>query len=214
MCNVNTIENLSNIISIITPIVLLFWFYYSQKQILSNLYFPSIKGKYGCFLKTTTSPVRNGSVSGGLLLEITDVDAGGNFKGDFKIREIETTLDVKNYLLKEGRYSFFGKIDFKLYRNKKRHPYNPDENRKYIGKVYIVSRLDFVFDKYKIDDYLFAEYEILHHREMQTIECQLRIIYKEEFAKDLPQKFTLYKSSGISFEPYKNVEETIFNLKI
>jgi hypothetical protein len=214
MCNVDTFENLSNIISVITPLVLLFWFYYSQKQILSNLYFPSIKGKYGCFLKTTTSPVRNGSVSGGLLLEIIDVDAGGNFKGDFKIREIETTLDIKNFLLKEGRHSFFGKIDFKLYRNKKRHPYKPNENRTYIGKIYIVTRLDFVFDLYKIEDYLHAEYDILHYREMQTIVCKLSKIYNEELSKDLPKSFTLYKSTGISYEPYKNLEETIFNLKI
>ncbi len=200
-----SIEKLSAIFGIATPIILLFWFLYTQRQTLSKRYFSKINGVYAGFTKQITNAEDN-NVNSGIILNIRDTDDNGFFKGELDFKEVRNQSDV----LLSGLYTFLGKLDFDLYMDKKRHPFKPSENRIYRGRLYIVDRLDFLFDQYKIENYLSAEYDIVYYREMETLKFSLRKNYKESKIS-LPNHFTLYKSMGFNFEPYKNVKRLVFS---
>lgn len=207
-----TLEQISAAVSIATPLILLVWFYYSQRQSLSKNYFDQVDGIYAGFTTPISKLVDMKGVSAGIIMNIRDTDEKGYFKGEFDYGENQSILeDDKLFFrsLREGIHTFLGKMDFKIYNNKTRHPFRPEENRIYKGTLYIVDRLDFSFEDYKIDTYLRAEYDIVHYREMQTMKFSLRKKHKNEGA-DFPQTFTLYKKMGASFEPYVNVKELVF----
>jgi hypothetical protein len=199
------IDQFSAFFGIATPIILLFWFLYTQKQTLSKRYFSRINGVYSGFTKQLTT-TDNNKVNSGIILNIRDTDDNGFFKGELDFKEVENQSEI----LIEGLYTFLGKLEFDLYFDKKRHPFKPAENRIYRGRLYIVDRLDFLFDEYKIEDYLSAEYDVVHYREMETLKFTLRKNYKETKIL-LPNHFTLYKSMGFNFEPYKNVKRLVFS---
>lgn len=210
ICSEWTLERISAGITIATPVILLIWFYYSQKQTLSRNYFSEIDGIYAGFTDPISAAPPNGSIYGGIILKIRDVNANGYFKGEFEFGEIESLGNrPEDRNLINGIHSFYGKIDFGLYINKTRHPFKPNDNRIYRGKLYIVDRLDFSFENYKIDDYLCSEYELIHYREMQTIKFSLSKNYKKN-SLNIPQSFVLYKSAGFKFEPYSSVKEIVF----
>ena len=145
-------------------------------------------------------------------MNIRDIDNKGFFKGEFDFGETEMTRQNERPIainLRDGIFTFLGKLNHRLLRNKTRHPFKPEENRQYLGKLFIVDRLDFSFSDYKIEDYLSAEYDIVHYREMQTMKFTLSKVYKAD-RPELPKTFTLYKSAGFDFEPYKNVKQTVF----
>lgn len=207
-----TLEQISAAISIATPFILLVWFYYSQKQTLSKNYYDEIDGIYAGFTDAIGKPQHNGRIYGGIIMNIRDIDNKGFFKGDFDFGETEMTTQNERPIaisLRDGIFTFLGKLNYRLFLNKTRHPFKPKENRTYLGKLYIVDRLDFSFEDYKIEDYLSAEYDIIHFREMQTLKFILSKVYKND-RPELPESFTLYKSAGFSFEPYKNVKRTVF----
>lgn len=207
-----TLEQFSAAISIATPFILLMWFYYSQKQSLSKNYFDQVDGIYAGFTTPISKLEDMKGVSAGIIMNIRDTDDNGYIKGEFDFGEIQTIIENDKLIfrsLRAGIHTFLGKLDFKIYKNKTRHPFRPEENRIYRGKLYIVDRLDFSFENYKIDTYLRAEYDIVHYREMQTMKFSLKKKYKNEGA-DFPATFTLYKKMGTSFEPYINVKESVF----
>lgn len=207
-----TLEQVSATISIATPVILLIWFYYSQKQILSKNYYNEIDGIYAGFTDAIGNPHHNGRIYGGIIMNVRDIDNKGFFKGEFDFGETEMTTQNEIPIainLKDGIFTFLGKLNYQFYLNKTRHPFKPKENRTYIGKLYIVDRLDFSFGGYKIEDYLSAEYKIIHYREMQTMKFTLSKVYKND-RPELPKSFVLYKSAGFDFEPYKNVKQTVF----
>ncbi len=207
-----TIEQISGIISIATPIILFLWFYYSQRQTLSKNYFEQIDGIYAGFTEPLSYSSNGKRIYGGIIMNIRDTDDKGYFKGDFDFAESYTDFDGNRIMgtkVRDGIHTFLGKIDFTIYRDKSRHPFRPDENRIYKGTLYIVDRLDFAFDNYKIETYLTAEYDIIHYREMQTLKFTFRKKYRPE-TPEFPQTFILYKKMGASFEPYRNVRETVF----
>lgn len=208
-----TLEQISAAISIGTPVILLLWFYYSQKQTLSKNYFEKIPGIYGGFTDPICDQTKEkGRIYSGIIMSIKDIDNKGYFKGEFDFAETTTDLignKIVGRKLIDGIASFYGKFDFELCWNKTRHPFKPKENRTYIGKLYIVDRLDFDFENYQIETYLKAEYDILHYREMQTLKFTLSKTYKNEKLL-FPATFTLNKTLGLNFEPYKNLIDTVF----
>ena len=204
-------DNVSNAIGLVTPIILFLWFYYSQKQVLSKNYFDEIDGIYAGFTDTSNSNIIN-EFQSGIIMNIRDTDNKGYFKGELDYAKTKMEIiDGRQSTRKihDGVYTFMGKLDFKIFRNKARHPFELKQNRKYAGTLYIVDRLDFDFENYKIEDYLSAEYDILHYREMQTLKFTLRIIHKET-GSSLPKSFILYRKMGASFEPYNNVKDSVF----
>lgn len=212
-CN-TTIDpgEISALISIITPFVLILWFYYSQRQILSGKYFTEITGIYAGFTISEALPNNNGQISAGIIMNIRNVDSKGFFKGDFDYAETESyTQDVHHKFgsISDGVYSFFGDLEFEIYKSKKRNPFKLTENRCYSGNLYIVDRMDFQIENYKLEDYLIAEYSVVHYREMETIKFKLKKVYKK-VSQTLPNEFVLYKSSGLFFEPYKNLKSIVF----
>jgi hypothetical protein len=207
-----TLENISAAISIATPVMLLIWFYYSQKQTLSKSYFDQIDGLYAGFTDPISKLEDIKGLYSGIIMNIRDTDDKGYFKGEFDFAESKTDIvsdRISGRKVRDGIHTFLGKLNFELYRNKSRHPFRPEENRTYKGTLYIVDRLDFAFDDYKIETYLSAEYDIVHYREMQTLKFTLKKTHKPE-NPELPKTFTLYKKMGADFEPYKNVKKTVF----
>ncbi len=205
-----TLGQISNAISIATPIILLVWFYYSQKQTHSKNYFTEIDGIYAGFTDPINKAIANGTIYSGIIMNIRDIDDKGYFKGEFDFGESESVGGRRSDRpLIDGIHSFYGKLNFTPYRDKTRHPFKPKKNRIYHGNLYIVDRLDFSFDNYKIEDYLCSEYNIIHYREMQTLKFKLSKVYKKEYPK-IPHSFILYKSAGFDFEPYINVKTTVF----
>ena len=204
--------DLSDLISILTPLVLLLWFYYSQRQILTDKYFSDIAAIYAGFTTPKTQPINNGQMHAGIIMNIRSVDSTGFFKGDFDYAETESYTQGEQHifrLITDGVYSFFGDLEFEIYKNKKRNPFKLTENRVYNGNLYIVDRMDFQIENYKLEDYLVAEYSAVHYREMETIKFKLRKVYKVGSQK-FPDEFVLYKSSGLNFEPYKNLKTIVF----
>lgn len=213
MCSTITLGDFANLISIGTPIILLLWFYYSQKNTLSQNYFAEIDGIYAGFTEPTMNPEHGGRIYGGIIMHIRDTDGKGFFKGEFDFgeRELFNHNNVPyDQLRTNGIFTFLGELNFSLHANKKRHPLRPNQNRKYTGTLYIVDRLDFDFKQYQIETYLCAEYDITHYREMQALTFTLRKIHRPDRPK-LPSEFTLYRKLGASFEPYRNVKETVFH---
>lgn len=207
-----TLDDVSNIIGVSTPFILLAWFYYSQKQAWSISYFDKIDGIYAGY--TTPTIEADGKFSkAGLIFNIRDTDDSGYFRGELDYAELQHWSDdreIYSQRMIEANYTFLGKINFKLYIDKNRHPFKPKENRTYKGTLMIVDRLDFQFEDYKIEDYVSAEYDVVHYREMQTMKFTLLKKHKPEFCL-LPDVFVLYKSMGFGFEPYSSVKSDIFN---
>jgi hypothetical protein len=207
-----SLDDISDIISITTPIILLIWFYYSQRHTLSKNYFRELDGIYAGFTEPVNKEIDTKGLSAGIIMNIRDTDESGYFKGDFDYAETKAELidnEISFRNLRDGVHSFIGKMDFEIYANKIRHPYKPEENRVYKGILYIVDRLDFSFENYKIETYLRAEYNIIHYREMQTLKFTIKKIHKTD-GPQLPESFTLYKKMGFSFEPYRNVKTMVF----
>ncbi len=177
------IEDINNLINIFTPIILLFWFYYSQKLKLSKNYFEEINGLYGGFLKPKNEPKKDEMIDSGIIMNIRDIDGKGFFKGEFDFAETLSKLSGDKYLksvLTDGIYQFFGEMRFKFHLNKKRHPFRVKKNRKYTGKMYVVNRLDFDIKNYDIKDYLVAEYKITHFREMEVLKFKRKKVYQNQ----------------------------------
>lgn len=207
-----TLEDISSAISIATPIILLFWFYYSQRQTLSKNYFDQIDGIYAGYTKPISKLDDMKGLESGIIMNIRDTDDKGYFKGEFDFGETKTEIENNRIYfrnIRDGVHTFLGKMDFEIYRDKTRHPFKPEENRIYKGTLYIVDRLDFAFEDYKIDTYLRAEYDILHYREMQTLKFKLKKLHKTG-EPQLPEAFVLHKKMGMSFEPYQTLKQLVF----
>ena len=203
----NIIEHWSLIIGIFTPIVLLWWFFYLQRQ----SYYEEILGIFAGYTepsnKTKSITEEQGRINSGLIMNFRDV-SNGFYRGEFDFRENLSSIN-ENRFLSDGIHSFYCKMNHKIYFIKSRNPLKHQENRIYKGKLYIVMRLDIDFENQKIENFLIAEYDIKHYREMKVMKFTLSKIHKEEFLRT-PESFILYKSLGLGFEPYKNVREDIF----
>ncbi|MGV3686185.1 MAG: hypothetical protein ACO1NS_11200 [Daejeonella sp.] len=206
------LSDVSDALGILTPPILLFWFYYSQKLTLSKNYFDEIDGVYAGFAKPVGPFSQNKGVHAGFIMNIVETNTNGYFKGSFDYGEnqyLTQEFTPKYDLVRSGAFTFFGKIDYKMYKDKSRHPYNLNENRTYQGILYIVDRLDFP-DEFNIEMYVKMEYRITHFREMQTFKFEL-IKDSPLNSFELPKSFTLYKRTGVVFEPYENVKIAVFN---
>jgi len=201
------IEHWSYIIAIFTPIVLLYWFVFIQKQ----NYFNEILGIFAGYTdpsdKTKAIVKEEGRFNSGVIMNFRDV-SNGYYRGEFDFRE-NISNSEEDRLLSDGFHCFYCKMNYKVYLIKKRNPLDIKKNRVYKGKLYILNRLDFDFGNQKIDDFLVAEYDVIHYREMRTLQLTLSQVHKEEFLRT-PKSFKLHQSLGLGFEPYKNVKESIF----
>ncbi|WP_183576980.1 hypothetical protein HDF18_12170 [Mucilaginibacter sp. X5P1] len=209
-----SLSDLNNIVGISTPIILLMWFYFSQRLNLSNKYFSEVVGNYAGFTETLNLELEkkeNGRIYSGIIMRIVDIDANGYFKGEFQYGEnltVTGTRALEFHQIMEGVYTFLGKIDFQLYLKKNRHPYKVSDNRKYLGKLYIVDRLDYQYEKYDFETYMKAEYDIIHFREMKAIKFMFVKANSENF--ELPKEFILDRQIDLSFSPLENVKSTAF----
>jgi len=209
------LEQINIIISIATPVILIVWFYYSQKQTLARNYFSQIDGVYAGFTNPVSDNLDKDWLYAGIVMNITNTDNKGYFKGQFTFGETQLELNNNKPTMRQlhdGIHMFLGKLDFQLYIDQSRHPFKPRENRTYTGTLYIIDRFDFPFEVYTIESFLSAEYVIKHYREMQTLVFTLKKNYRNE-GPVLPETFTLQKRIGVAFEPYNNVKEVVFSHK-
>ncbi len=194
-----TIEQISAIIGIITPIVLLFWFLYTQKQGFNAEFI----GIYAGYMESTEKDDPKDRIDSGLIMN-RDIVSSGYFRGELDY-PANIASESSETFLTDGIYSFYGIISYLI----KKDPLKPKENRIYKGKLFIVDRLDIDFEKQKIEDFVKAEYNFTLLREMRAIKFILKYC-KEDWSSQLPQKFILHKSLKLGFEPYKNVKDDIF----
>ena len=213
-----SIEKVSALVGIITPAVLLYWFYHSQKQIHSKSYYSEIGGIYAAFTQPRILAQPNERVSAGLIMNIRSTDDSGYFIGEFDYSEVVMSVvrgEPSRKMLRDGFSSFLGKLDYslpinELFSTNVRHPFKLEENRVYSGKLFVLDRLDFSLENFNVEKYIIAEYDVTHYREMRILKFTLNSI-KKTTGSDLPNTFILYKSFGFSFEPYKSVKSLIFN---
>ncbi len=197
----------SDLITIVTAIILICWFYYSQKQVLSKNYYDEIPGIYAGFTDGTQKPDNYSA----LIINIREIDNSGYYKGELEFAELRNPLD--NEAMIWSIKNFIGKNEFSIKRDKIRHPLKPQENRVYIGKLYTVNRFDFLFTDYKIEDYTEDEYDVIHYRDMGVFVCTHKKSYKDSPSL-LPKTFTLHKKGGYFFEPYENIKNSVFKGKV
>jgi hypothetical protein len=145
-------------------------------------------------------------------MDVLDVDSNGFFRGEFRYGENLTTSQsntVQFQQLVEGVHTFLGKLNHKFSFPIRRHPYKPSKNRIYLGKLYIVHRLDFLYEQYKFEDYVKCEYDIIHYRDMKALKFTICAKY-DNAELTLPRMFSLDKHFGLTFEPSGNVESSAF----
>ena len=175
------IEKFAAVISIATPVVLLIWFYYSQRQRFAKNYFDEINGIYAGYTDPISIVPDKRGLNAGIIMNIVGTDENGYSKGEFDFAETKTDI-TSNYIsdttIRDGMHTFIGKLNFELFKDKTRHPFKAEQNRIYIGKLYIVDRLDFQFEITSIETYLQAEYDIIHYREMKVMKFTLNKIIK------------------------------------
>src|SRR5690242_9373825 len=177
------LDTIVDITEISTPVVLFIWFLVTQRQKLSSEYFKEIPGIYAGFTETTnkddTVQVK-GNVYSGVIMKIISINNNGYFIGEFRYGEnitIPEHGEFRDQQLKDGIYTFLGKLDFKVYfRSKRRHPYKDKRARIYNGRLYIIDRLDYDHTKHDFEDYIRAEYKIVHYRDRSAL-------YFHEFKK-------------------------------
>jgi hypothetical protein len=208
-----SLSEASNLISIATPGVLIAWFYYSQKNTYSKEYYSEIAGVYGGFNEPVTKfDEKKERIYAGGIMNIVDVDSNGYFRGELNYgenRSSNTNGTITFEQVTRGIQTFTGYLDYRMFWKRKRDSYNANKNRKYKGRLYIVHRLDFQFEKMKIEEYTERIYDIVHYREMKVLVFKLRKVTDKDHS-NLPHEFKLYRDMGLSFEPSRNVKETAF----
>jgi hypothetical protein len=206
------LEDLSNLISIVTPVILFIWFYYAQKQSLSKDYFEEIEGIYAGFTTPIATPNNGGRMYSGVIMNIRSVDNKGFYKGEFDFAETEScTINGQHIFnqLNDGVYSFFGESRFKLHIDKKRHPFRTKENRTYKGNLFVVVHLSLPLDDTKLDEVIIAEYDVIHFRERESLKLTRKKVHNKN-EPTLPIEILLHKSSKLNFEPYQNLKKIVF----
>ncbi len=199
----SVLENASAMISIITPLIILFWFFHTRKQNFNNEFI----GVYAGYMDSETN--NDGErIESGLILNIKDISSSGFFRGEFDYRRNLSTK-IEDRMIQDGFYTFYGKVKYRLYFPKNRHLLKTKENRIYFGKLVIVMRLDFDIEKQRISDFSQEEYDFEYYREIKVLKFRLSNRSANQTDK-LPEKFQLNKSLDLAFEPYKNVKQTIF----
>ena len=137
-------------------------------------------------------------------MNIQTINSQGYFKGDFDYLE-----RAEDEVVKDSINSFYGKLKYKFNYKRIIHPLDPNKNRTYDGKIYIVDRHDMPLHIENIKPYLKCEFTIKHYREMGAIEFTVPKMLKD--SKFIyPSSFVLYKSMGFQFEPYQSVKEVVF----
>jgi hypothetical protein len=201
-------EHISQIVSFSTPVILLIWFCYSQYQLYLKNYCSEIAGIYAGFPKLDEKIKDGNRKHTGLILKICDVDSKGYFRGEFSYGKIAINDQFKISPLLSGKHVFFGKLNYCFHFDKKRHPLKVKENRAYIGKLYIIDRLDFQFETKKMDQYIQMEYSITHYRELKSMKFSILVNHRKE-SSELPNDFILYKSIGLTNEPLQWAQRII-----
>ncbi|RTL60152.1 MAG: hypothetical protein EKK37_04740 [Sphingobacteriales bacterium] len=205
-----SIEQFSALVSIVTPLVLIFWFRYIRKQNFNSEFI----GIYANYLDSEPLAENKGRKESGLIMNIRDILSSGYFRGEFDYRENISTQLEEN-MLRDGMFTFYGKINYNWsLSNLQRliipgNPLKAVENRTYTGKLIIVMRLDFQIHSQNIETFTQEEYNFIYYRELRVLEFKLSKPSNNQ-SNNIPKEFLLHKSFGLAFEPYKNVKEIIF----
>jgi len=199
-----SVQDWSAVISIGTPIILLIWFFHSQKQILSKSYYDEVKGVYAGFVESTFFPKYNGIIYSGIIMELTDINGQGYFKGEARFGARESCFKdgmPTQDLIHTGIYFFHGKLIHRIKLKRNRNPFVANKNRKYIAKFYFVEQLEATTDIDNYEKLISAEYKIEHFREMQVLKFS-HVKSNNKAHELIPKSFTLYRSGGYSMEPF------------
>ena len=110
-----TLSDWSNIISILTPIILLIWFYYSQIESLSKSYYSQIVGTYSDFSEPVAISSSDKSTAyAGFIMDIFEIDNNGYFRGELIYGETESTMTGITGKV-AATFQFYGQLNYKFY---------------------------------------------------------------------------------------------------
>ncbi|MFN0031701.1 MAG: hypothetical protein ACKVOR_06040 [Flavobacteriales bacterium] len=202
--NLNSLESISNLFSIFTPLVVLFWFWHSYKDSLSKKYYSEINGIYAGYATPLGKATKGGKLEAALYLTIRNTDDNGYFKGEVEIREIEGFGGPQAYqreIRRDAIYTFLGKLDYKFKFDTNRHPAIAEQNHKYYGNLWF-TRLDLNIDQ-NPQEFIQYEFSLTHYREKETLEFRLIKAYPN--TTDIHANFQLHKRTGNSFDPSNHI---------
>ena len=205
-----SLSDWSDLTTLITPFILLVWFYYSQIHLLSSNYYSKIVGTYSGFCEPVVAQITPiGHPYAGVIMDITQVDTNGYFMGQIIYGEVESgSSKVAGKVA--GIFQFYGRIPYKFYFKKNRNPFQREQNSLYNGKVYIVDRFDFATEQ-KIEDFKTLEYDVIYYRERNSLLFNNQKILRENHNPVLPKTFLIDKKINVYFDVSKGVFMTVFN---
>lgn len=206
MCTSLSLDEVSQIFSIATPIILFCWFLFARKNKFKQEYLKEIPGKYGGWYRNEMVTGKY-TEQGGVTLEIFQIDSNGNFKGQFSqsgnSEDKRPTIPIKS----EVHATVFcaGKLkhSWNLKPFRKRGFLEKGDNRIYYGELYAISRLD-VAPKKK-EEIIDKTYAVTHYRESGILAFKLK--YQKNWDHHLPLLFDLFKSFDHMMDPYKAILE-------
>lgn len=197
----------SDLLGIITPLILLVWFYYSQIHLLSKNYYSNFIGTYSGFSDALVIMKMPGMTPyAGFIMDIKQVDSYGYFMGEMIYGEVESAQKGISGKV-AAIFQFYGKIPYKFYFKKNINPFIIEANSKYFGKIYIVDRFDFERSR-KIEDYRSFEYDVTYYREKNSFFFHDQKVFREH--PILPTTFTLDKKVNIYNDLSQGVFATVF----
>lgn len=164
------IEILSNLASIITSIIAVWWFVYTRKL---NFYEKgNLRGTYKLFQALATRTDKNELAI--IVLKIDHLSNRGWFTGRLDYSEIFRPPGARS----EGGHNCVGYIKYNLlhellsfFKASRANPLEFDKSKGYKGKVYILSRNDFDLER-NWKDFLLDTFDIKYYRNTHRLKFE------------------------------------------
>lgn len=215
MKNTDLVSIISDLTGVLTGIVLILWFFYSRRNTKRKEYFDLIDGSYSNYTPPTFAPEYNGTMYAGMIMRIREANNDGYFFADMHYKECESATVGGHWAMRlksEGIFFFKGRLNYRSQTPrffKYRDPFKVEDNRTYLGEMFMVDRLDFDIQNQNLDQYVRAIYKLIHYRDLNVIKLEFQKQIQEEQFK-LPKSFTLQKKLGIALEPYDSLKHDFF----
>lgn len=193
----------ANWASVITTVVVFLWFLLTQWQQRSTNLYTDFIGKYAGYTLTVLNKALG--CEAGMILKINKIDTKGYFFGELHFGEVNKQTMEQYH---DSMQTFYGRLDYRLPVPRRRHPFTYSKNHRYLGKLWIVDRLDFHLSEDSIEKYVSEEFDLIFFRELGVI--RLNFVKPGIRNNNLPGTIYLFKSQDLEFEPYKTVPRVIF----
>lgn len=138
---------------------------------------------------------------------IKEIDRNGYFRGELIYGEVESSSLSGIAGKVAASYPLYGRLKYRFYFKRSRHPFLLEKNSKYFGKLYVVNRLDISMKSNEINDRTAFEHDITHYREKNSFSFynQKKCVQHPKF----PESLFLDKKINRHNDLFKDVFDTI-----